>query len=161
MEVVKHMKIIYSDMEIPKRIGWKSIFLAGPTPRDSETPSWRPGALEILEKINYNGVVFVPEPQIKNSLRNYDLQADWEDEGLNKSLFIIFWIPRELKTMPAFTTNVEFGRFAHLTSVLYGRPDNAPKTRYLDWYYTKYNPRMKQGGKIYNNLEELLNKANI
>ena len=61
--------------------------------------------------------------------------------------------------MPAFTTNVEFGYWLHSGKVLYGRPDNARKIKYLDWLYkvdTNLNP--------YNNIEDLLlssiNKAN-
>lgn len=34
--------------------------------------------------------------------------------------------------MPAFTTNVEFGEDLHSGKMLYGRPDGAPKMRYLD-----------------------------
>lgn len=37
--------------------------------------------------------------------------------------------------MPLFTTNVEFGYWLHSGKVVYGRPSNAPKTKYLDWLY--------------------------
>lgn len=37
------MNVIHALQPIPK-----SIFLAGPTPRDDETPTWPPEALEIL-----------------------------------------------------------------------------------------------------------------
>jgi len=39
--------------------------------------------------------------------------------------------------MPAFTTNVEFGRYVGRKDCIYGRPADAPKNRYLDWLYTK------------------------
>jgi len=45
---------------------------------------------------------------------------------------IVFWVPRELATMPAFTTNVEFGEDYDSCRCLYGRPAEAPKCRYLD-----------------------------
>lgn len=54
--------------------------------------------------------------------------------------------------LPAFTTNVEFGYWLHSGKVIYGRPDNASKIKYLDWLYKldyKENP--------FNNLRELLN----
>ena len=38
------MEVVYA--RTPLR---KSLFLAGPTPRDADTPSWRPLALELLE----------------------------------------------------------------------------------------------------------------
>ena len=43
------MIINYSDQEVLK--GTKSIFLAGPTPRDKEITSWRNEACKILEKL--------------------------------------------------------------------------------------------------------------
>ncbi len=39
----------------------KSIFLAGPTPRNKEVKSWRGEALEILQRLGFDGVVYVPE----------------------------------------------------------------------------------------------------
>jgi len=45
---------------------------------------------------------------------------------------IVFWVPRELAQMPAFTTNIEFGEDYDSCRCLYGRPAGAPKTRYLD-----------------------------
>lgn len=148
------MRIVYSDQPIPTEIGLISMFLAGPTPRGDGTPSWRPEALQILSDLKYNGTVFVPEHKTWNGKEDYLDQVEWEDEALDKALFQVFWIPRDLKTMPAFTTNVEFGRFVHFQSCLYGRPDNAPKNRYLDWLYKKYN-----GQTIHNDLTELLKSA--
>lgn len=55
------MKVIYSDQKIVVPAGQKSIFLAGPTPRDQQTPSWRIEALTILDGLGFNGIVFVPE----------------------------------------------------------------------------------------------------
>ena len=61
--------------------------------------------------------------------------------------------------MPAFTTNVEFGYYIHTGKILYGRPDNSKKNKYLDWLY-----ELDTNMKPINNLEELLkesiNKAN-
>ena len=37
-----------------------SIFLAGPSPRDAADPNWRPEALETLERLGFEGVVFAP-----------------------------------------------------------------------------------------------------
>lgn len=130
----------------------KSIFLAGPTPRSQDVDSWRPHALEILEKrLNFTGTVMVPEHRHWD--RNYDFisQVEWEWEGLENCDHIVFWVPRELKTMPAFTTNVEFGSYVRSGRAHYGRPDNSPKNDYLDWLYTKVTKR-----KPYNDLYSLL-----
>ena len=40
--------------------------------------------------------------------------------------------------MPAFTTNVEFGRYITSSKFLYGRPPDSVKNRYLDWMYQDY-----------------------
>ncbi len=130
----------------------RSIFLAGPTPRSRDVKSWRPEALEILEKkLNFTGTVLVPEH--RNWDYDYDFlsQVEWEWEGLNTCDCIVFWIPRELKTMPAFTTNVEFGSYVRSGRALYGRPDGSPKNGYLDWLYEKVTDN-----KPHNNLFKLL-----
>ena len=49
------MKVFYSDGPV----GWDgespSIFLAGPTPRREDVPSWRPQALEVLAGLGFTG----------------------------------------------------------------------------------------------------------
>lgn len=60
--------------------------------------------------------------------------------------------------MPAFTTNVEFGYWISKNSekVIYGRPDESEKNRYLDWLY-----QTETGKKPINNLTDLLKGAII
>jgi len=126
------MKVVYARQDFPEE--WRhSIFLAGPTPRNPKTPSWRPRALEILEELGYGGVVFVPEPEDGQWATNYLDQTEWERDGLEFADRIVFWVPRDLVSMPAFTTNVEFGWWIQSGKAVYGRPDGAEKTRYLDW----------------------------
>jgi hypothetical protein len=50
-------------------------------------------------------------------------------------------VPRDPATLPGFTTNVEFGRFVGRKPCVYGRPDGAPHTGYLDWLYNKTTGR--------------------
>ena len=64
-------------------------------------------------------------------------QVEWEHAGLEAATVIAFWVPRDLNTLPGFTTNVEFGRCVGSGRIIYGRPDQAPKNRYLDWLYRK------------------------
>jgi len=58
--------------------------------------------------------------------------------------------------MPAFTTNVEFGYWLHSKKVIYGRPSNSPKTKYLDWLY-----ELDYNEKPIDNLDNLLKEAII
>lgn len=127
------MVINYSDQEVIK--GKKSIFLAGPTPRGENVSSWRTDACKFLEKIGFDGVVYVPEYSTWKPKEDYVDQAMWERDALTNATVIAFWIPRELPDMPLFTTNVEFGYWLHSGKVVYGRPNNAPKTKYFDWLY--------------------------
>lgn len=157
------MKINYSDQEVIK--GEKSIFLAGPTPRKIEVKSWRDEVCKKLEELGFDGVVYVPEYSTHGKFEDYDVQShtnqvEWERTALLNASVILFWIPREIPDMPAFTTNVEFGYWIHTGKIIYGRPDEAVKNRYLDWLYKK-----DTNTDPYNNLDELLkeaiNKANI
>lgn len=147
------MIINYSDKPVLK--GKKSIFLAGPTPRSIEVETWRKEAIKILEDLGFDGIVYVPELEVDNRTFNYDNQVWWEREALYNANSIVFWIPRSSQ-LPAFTTNVEYGYWISKNSskVIYGRPDNSEKNRYLDWLY-----QTETGNKPINNLEELLNGA--
>jgi hypothetical protein len=145
------MQIIYAHQPIPKNI--PSIFLAGPTPRDKDTKSWRPEAIEILKKLNFNGAVFIPEDEGYVCNGNHDNQIEWEWEGLRVATCIVFWIPRELQHMPAFTTNIEWGRWYESGKVVLGYPDNTPKMNYLKYCAQKNNVP------ISNNLTDTLKSA--
>jgi hypothetical protein len=112
-----------------------SIFLAGPTPRDSQTPSWRPEALKILEGLP--GLpeilaVFIPEARDGSRQADYENQIAWEDRFLAVADVIAFWVPREMGSMPALTTNVEFGRYEASGRIVLGFPPGATHVRYLE-----------------------------
>jgi len=129
------MKVIYSDQK-PSKAWSKSLFLAGPTPRSKEVPSWRPEALKILENLGYNGVVFVPEPSDGKWKRDYDAQVEWEDFALNAADCILFWIPRS-EDLPALTTNIEWGVWCDSGKAVVGFPKKTPSTDYIQYYADK------------------------
>ena len=143
------MIVNYSNQEIIK--GDKSIFLAGPTPRDKDIISWRNEAIKILEKLGFDGIVYVPEYSTWKPKTDYVDQAMGERNGLSNGTIIVFWIPRYLPDTPAFTTNVEFGYWLHTGKVVYGRPNDAEKIKYLDWLY-----RLDYNKEPIDSLEELL-----
>ncbi len=131
----------------------KSIFLAGPTPRDPHVPSWRPAALDLLTTMGFHGAVYVPESENWEPHDHYDSQVDWEWEALNASTVVVFWIPRHLETLPAFTPNVEFGLSIQSGKVVLGYPEGAPKNKYLDRLAKRY------GAPVFHTLEETLRAA--
>lgn len=119
------MLVVYAKQPFPDR--WSTaLFLAGPTPRDPSVPSWRPEALAYLERRGFDGVVFVPEDASGEHRGDYIDQVEWERDGLRFADRIAFWVPRELTALPAFTTNVEFGRWAASGKAALGFPDGAP-----------------------------------
>lgn len=127
------MIINYSDQELKK--SEKSIFLGGPTPRKKEIESWRLRAIEILQELDYDGVVYVPELSTGEKLFDYTNQVDWETEALENSTIIVFWIPRKIPDMLGLTTNCEFGEWYKSGKVMYGRPRWAKGIKYLDYKY--------------------------
>lgn len=128
------MNVIYAREAITP-----TIFLAGPTPRDAVTKSWRPEALQLLEKYKFIGNVYVPENRIFTDGYDYDQQVAWEWMALETSTAIIFWVPREMECMPAMTTNVEFGHYVKDGRVVLGYPGDAPRMKYLHALGERYS----------------------
>ncbi|MDO8523326.1 MAG: nucleoside 2-deoxyribosyltransferase domain-containing protein [bacterium] len=154
------MNIVFSGEDAPRSFS-KSIFLAGPTPRNEKIKSWRPDALKIFKSLGYDGVVFVPEFRNGSCAKppaewTYEKQCNWEHKYLDMADIILFWVPRTLRTMPAFTTNVEFGLYANSGKIVLGTPKNwrkFPKNRYLNFMANKLSiPR-------YLTLEETISGA--
>ncbi|MFJ2591026.1 nucleoside 2-deoxyribosyltransferase domain-containing protein [Streptomyces sp. NPDC087538] len=89
-----------------------SVFLAGPTSdKSAPVPSWRPDAVRALaEQWTGDRPLTVLSPESRHGLRadRYETQVDWETEARAAATAILFWIPRDLHTMPGMTTNVEF-----------------------------------------------------
>jgi hypothetical protein len=137
------MRIIYSDQQ-PIVSSTNSIFLCGPTPRSHDVASWRPEAISILQRLSYQGVVFIPEPSSGRKFNSYEFQVEWEYQHLSIATKICVWLPRQLDTMPGFTTNIEFGYWIASSPdrVIFGRPDSAVRIDYLDWMYTKLTGRV-------------------
>ena len=144
------MILNYSNSPVIAKDDCSSIFLAGPTPRSNDIKSWREEAIKILEQLKFDGIVYIPECNFSSETFDYNEQVSWEWEAMEEADIIAFWIPRS-EELPGFTTNVEFGYWLHTGKVLYGRPDNAKKIKYLDWLY-KVDTNMEP----YNSIEDLL-----
>jgi hypothetical protein len=121
-----------------------SVFLAGPTPRTATVPSWRPDAIAALGQA-WTGhrplTVLTPESRGGRRAAEYHDQVDWEATGLDTATAILFWIPRDLRDLPGFTTNVEFGLYVRSGRVVLGCPPDCPnpeRNRYLIWTAHRY-----------------------
>ncbi len=124
------MQIVYAHQPMPERFE-RSLFLAGPSPRGAVGHDWRPAAIEALEAQGYDGVVFVPLPADGHGAIDYVAQVSWEARAMESSDVLLFWVPRDLETLPGFTTNIEWGRWESSGRVVLGYPKGAPKMRYL------------------------------
>lgn len=142
----------------PIKLKGHTVFLAGPTPRNHYTPSWRSGFIAKMKEMGFKGTILTPETKIYKDNYNYDLQVEWEDEGLSKADIIVFWIPRELKEMPGFTTNVEFGEWMKSGKVILGYPKGTVKINYLDYKARKFGVPVFHETKDV--ISEVINKIN-
>lgn len=135
------MKIKYAIEKFRWNENFPSVFLAGPTPRSPEVKSWRPEAIRIMQEMEIKATIIVPESEDGIWKQSYVDQIDWELNGLDNCTKILMWVPRDMKTMPALTTNIEFGLYVKSFRLFYGRPDGAPSTSYMDYVYNKYTLR--------------------
>lgn len=132
------MRTVYA-LETLRGHWQRSIFLAGPSPRQEQHYNWRPKALTYLKTSGFMGAVFVPLPRDGQWAPNYDKQIDWELEYLERASVIAFWMPRDLINLPGYTSNVEYGLFARSGKVVLGFPKTAVKMRYLEHLAGKYD----------------------
>ena len=156
------LQIIYAQEEFPAFVN-KSIFLAGPTPRDDETPSWRPEAISYLRQHGYNGTIYIPEPRTKQRYKDYDKQFEWEHKALDRADIILFYIPRDLSPninghpkMAALTTNIEYGLYADSNRLVVCIPEdkiNVSSNKYIQ------NCCFERQTPFYTSLDEALNKV--
>lgn len=148
-EVPEEANVVYVGEELPESVDLivpNSIFLAGPTPRHTSTKgatggrvriptnnTWRPRAIRKLTRMGFDGHIFVPETEDWDWFGEYDTQIQWEWYALGCAACVVFWVPRQLDVMPAFTTNVEFGFCMALKPdrMVFGAPHSAPRNRYL------------------------------
>jgi calcineurin-like phosphoesterase family protein len=127
---------VYAEEDIPL-LGDK-VFLAGPTPRSLDIESWRPEMIKTLREAGYEGHILLPEKRNLEEGYDYDTQVAWESDALDASDLIVFWVPRNLETMPGFTTNIEFGEWMKSGKIVLGYPFNADKMRYMQMKADKH-----------------------
>ena len=128
---------IYAEEDIPA-LGTK-VFLAGPTPRSLDVESWRPAIVKMLRESGYKGDILLPEKRNIEEGYDYVTQVAWESDALDASDLIIFWVRRNLETMPGFTTNIEFGEWMRSGKIVLGFPLDADKMRYMQMKAEKHD----------------------
>lgn len=137
------MKVItkISDQEYDKNK--QSIFLAGPSYRSTEPISgWRKEFVDIFRDRIFDGTLFVPEPLIGI---DEVIATEWEDRYMKECDLILFWIPRDMKTLPGLTTNIEFGRWMDSGKCVVGHPYSADNMEYIDYRCKQLNIPLTYG----------------
>ncbi|UUU44291.1 nucleoside 2-deoxyribosyltransferase domain-containing protein [Streptomyces sp. NBC_00162] len=128
--------VVYAREPIPST--GPNVFLAGPTPRAAgDVSSWRRAAIDELSA-RWTGeqrlTVLTPESRGSVRAQHYDDQVGWETAARAAAHAILFWIPRDLQTLPGFTTNVEFSLDVATGRAVLGYPPDCPnpeRNRYL------------------------------
>ncbi|WZD42982.1 nucleoside 2-deoxyribosyltransferase domain-containing protein (plasmid) [Streptomyces sp. A144] len=68
-----------------------------------------------------------PAPRGGVRAERYENQVDWETDACAGATAILFWIPRDMRTMPGMTTNVEFGLDVGTGRAVLGLPPDSPQ----------------------------------
>ncbi|WP_067226512.1 nucleoside 2-deoxyribosyltransferase domain-containing protein [Streptomyces sp. NBRC 109706] len=138
--VTPNLRIIWAREPLPAPGASPTVFIAGPTPRAGDpVDSWRPEAIrELSAQWPDDGpelTVLTPESRGGIRAAHYDDQVEWEHAARADADVIVFWIPRDLRTLPGMTTNVEYGYdIASGRRVVLGCPPDCPnpeRNRYL------------------------------
>ena len=133
------MHVVYSDPAPNGSMPMISpaVFLAGTTPRSPDVKSWRPEAINHFDSLRFESSIIVPEP-FGGVWRNPDDQVDWEQYYLERSKVILFWIPRNMATLPGLTTNIEFGIYMMSGKLVVGIPNDAENVGYIKYCCRKF-----------------------
>jgi hypothetical protein len=153
------MKLVYTGESIKETGDDFVLFLAGPTPRDKKTKSWRPDMIKTLRSSGFEGIVAIPEYRNATKEVAYNKRVKWEGLWLERANAILFWVPRDMKNMPALTTNIEFGEYMHSGKVILGYPKKAEHMDYMDiratWLDIPIANDMKEAADIAINKEKV------
>ncbi|WP_425489541.1 nucleoside 2-deoxyribosyltransferase domain-containing protein [Nonomuraea typhae] len=127
------------------------MFLAGPTPDVANpVPSWRPAAIGELA-VQWTGreplTVLCLESRGRVRTERYADQVDWETDARAAASAILFWIPRDMATLPGMTTNVEWGLDVGTGRAVLGVPPDCPnpeRNRYLAYVARRHGVPVAQ-----------------
>jgi hypothetical protein len=112
----------------------RTVFLAGPVPRDAGAASWHEEAVSEIRRTGFRGCVVVPRSRPDALIVDPDEPRRWEHDAMSRSDALLFWIPRVLWTLPALTSNLEWGVWHDSGKAVLGAPPSAPKMSYLRFY---------------------------
>lgn len=114
------MDIIYAQESIPETMT-KALYLAGPIAYDPHGHNWRKEALTFLEEKQYDGIVYYPIARNENPPEDWTAHIQWEQQAIQRSDIIVFWIPESLSSIPQnFLIGIEFGKYLPGRNIIVG-----------------------------------------
>lgn len=145
--ILSKLNLIFSGEKFEK-VPENSIFLAGPTNRENifET-SWRKEAVELFEKYNFNGAIFIPEfriPKQFSDKSDWEKETEWEWSILDNVSCIMFWIERKSPDRLGLTTNLEFGTYFQKRpqSIALGFPESSENMEWITLRYKTFSGKI-------------------
>ncbi len=136
------MQLVFMGEPYPQNVE-KMLFLADSALHgDKLSSSWRIAAIQLLEQIGYDGIVYIPEeregcPTI--AALEYEARVKWTRRALMQSDVIVFWLPEDLKSMPNIVMSVELGWLSKGGRVILGTPLGTAEARDLHLYAQQFN----------------------
>ncbi len=116
----------------------KGIYLANPT-KEVELE-----ALSTLEQKGFDGVVYI----------GGIAEREWNEEAIKNSNAVVLWVSKPQSETPSFTRCVNFEELISTGKLLYGRPNDADRLKYIDWLY-----EFDMSEKPFASMEELIDTA--
>src|SRR5436309_1919591 len=106
------MQLVFIGEAYPQNVE-KMIFLGDSTLYQGKlSSSWRIDAIQWLEQLGYDGTVYIPEDKEgypNTASLNYEARLRWVRGALMRSDVIIFWLPRDPKSLSHIVMGVELG----------------------------------------------------
>lgn len=100
--------------------------------------SWRKRLIPSFISCGFYGTVIFPEPKDNKTVYNYETEEfyKWEQNAMEKSLYIIFWLPRKSKLFRGKNINDRFGYWKSKRphNVVLGIPGQSEDITYQVWY---------------------------
>ena len=150
------MQLVFMGEPYPQKVE-KMLFLAASALHEGKlSSSWRIAAIQLLEQLGYDGIVYIPENREgcpTTAALDYEARVKWTRGALMRSDVIVFWLSEDLKSMPNIVMGVELGWLMQSGRIVLGAPLETGEIRALQIYAREFHVP------YYRELSEALHEA--
>jgi 8-oxo-dGTP pyrophosphatase MutT (NUDIX family) len=150
------MQLVIMGEPYPQNVE-KMLFLADSTfQQDKLNSSWRMDAIQWLEQLGYDGIVYIPEDREgspTNAVLDDEARIRWTHGAQMRSDVIVFWLPADIKSSSDIVTGVELGWLMASGRIILAMPSETEKVRDLRLYAQQF------GVPYYTTLSKALDEA--